>query len=271
MAHRALHTTGGLSHEGQPTGVSFGLLRDLERLRELYAADRTVLAFDAPGSLREKIYPGYKLARRSREFTPEETKIREDFYVELDRLKNSLLSEAGFRNVFFSQGYEADDVIAHVCQNLPPETDAVIVSTDKDLWQCLNERVVVYNPLTKKVITAESFQEKWGISPALWVNVKALAGCDSDSIEGIRGVGDLTAARYCAGTLKPESAVVAKIRAGREIYERNLPLVRLPYPGLELPPVMVDEVTLGRLSAVRARLGIRGAPVVEPAYPGLEM
>jgi DNA polymerase-1 len=272
LCHRALHTTGGLSHNGQSTGVSFGLFRDLENLRDSFGPERTVLAFDGPGSLRQQVYPGYKATRRNREFTPEEKKIREEFYEEMRRLHGELLPVAGFRNVLLSAGYEADDIIAKICQNLPPSVDAVIVSSDADLMQCLAYNVVIYRPHTKKVVTAESFTEEWGIPPKYWPHVKAYAGCSSDDIQGLFGVGEKTAARFLAGTLPPGKKR-DQLVAGQGIFNFNLPLVELPYPGLVLPEIVPDEVTQVRLNAVRTRLGIRGKSreEVAEAYPGLEL
>ena len=49
LAHRAFHTTGSLSYEGNPTGVLFGVLRDIEKQLDLHGASLAVFAFDSFG------------------------------------------------------------------------------------------------------------------------------------------------------------------------------------------------------------------------------
>jgi DNA polymerase-1 len=277
MANRAFHSTGGLSHHGVSTGISFGFLRDIETITELFSASRVILAFDSRTSLREQIYPNYKISRKTKVRTPEETQSRKLFIEELNRLIAEILPAAGYSNVIQEFGYEADDVIAQVSDELPRDTDAVIVTSDGDLLQCLRRHVVYYNPHTKLTTTVDSFIEKWGITPDAWVNVKAWAGCGTDDIEGLEGVGEVIAARYVAGTLNPgtpkkPSKTYQKFAAGIDIYNRNLDLVRLPYPGLVLPKLLPDKVTPEKLAAVRRSLGIQVKNAVRsfnPLTPGL--
>lgn len=277
MANRAFHSTGGLSHHGVSTGISFGFLRDIETITELFSASRAILAFDSRVNLREQVYPNYKISRRTKVRTPEETQSRKLFFEELNRLIEEILPAAGYTNVIQEKGYEADDVIAQVADELPPDTEAVVVSSDGDLFQCLRGHVVYYNPHTKLTTTALSFREKWGINPGDWVKVKAWAGCGTDDIQGLDGVGEVIAARYVAGTLnqgtpKKPSKTYQKFAAGIDIYNRNLDLVRLPYPGLVLPELKPDKVTPEKLAAVRRTLGIQVKDAVRsfnPLTPGL--
>lgn len=262
LCWRAFHTTGGLSHEGFGTGVCFGILRDLEHMTGTFGVVRTVLAFDGIGSLRQDKYPNYKSERRGRVFTDAERKARESFYEEIRRLRTDVLPAAGYNNVFAVDGFEADDIIAKVAEELPESIEGIIASTDKDLYQCLRENVIIYNPIKKEVTSLNSFSEShFGIHPKEWANVKAIAGCDSDSVVGVRGVGDITAAKWVAGKLKHTSKTYQEIQQNYCLYRTNLPLVALPYPGLVLPEIRDDAVTPSKITQVREALGIRQRPV----------
>lgn len=268
LCHRALHSTGGLAHGGMPTGICFGILRDLESLVDLFGTHRCILAFDSAFSLRQEVYPNYKSSRRNRVYLPEEQAARKLFYEEVNRLQLEILPQAGYKNIFQVRGYEADDILAKVAEDLPAGVDGAIVSADEDLWQCLNRAVVCYNPTTKKAMSAKSFREKWNIPPYQWADVKAFAGCSSDDVEGLDGIGPVNAAKWVAGTLKPTTKAWEKLNAGIAIYNRNIDLVRLPYPGLKLPEVVDDDVTLAKLVKVKADLGIRTRHAV-PRVGGL--
>lgn len=87
--------------------------------------------------------------------------------------------------------------------------------------------------------------------------MKALAGCTGDNVKGISGVGEITAAKWFAGTLNPTSKAYQDINDQLEVHNDNLPLVRLPFPGLELPGLRDDEVTEERKIKVEIELGMR--------------
>lgn len=267
MAWRAFHSTGQLKHMGRSTGVAYGVLRDVQLLVEKFGTSRCVFAFDSKTSLREAIYPQYKCSRKARaqSATDEERAARKACYEEIDRLHDELLPAVGYKNVFRVEGYEADDILAKVAIEKPDDVEAVIVSSDKDLWQCLRSGVVCYNPTKKTMMTTLTFMHDWLINPWYWASVKAIAGCDSDDVPGVAGVGEITAARYIAGSLKETSTKYAVIKAqSEEDRKRNLKLVVLPYPGLVLPEVKPDEFSEAALLKVQTDLGIgirRAVPV----------
>lgn len=58
------------------------------------------------------------------------------------------------KHVCESLEHEADDVIATLCSR-NKETESIVVSADKDLWQLINGRVKVYCPLKRKFIETE--------------------------------------------------------------------------------------------------------------------
>ena len=182
MAHRAFHTPGmdRLSYRGKPTGTVYGFLRDTRTLMESFNTDQLVFFFEFGIGIREIKFPGYKANRGIRDPL---------FNQQLLDLMNVHLPGIGFNNIQCQDGYEADDLIAEYSHggNWAPDEDIVIVSADKDLYQCLRRGVRQYNPIAKKTMTVKRFKEHYGIHPDQWADVKSIAGCKTDNVIGVPG------------------------------------------------------------------------------------
>ena len=88
---------------------------------------------------------------------------------------------------------EADDIIAEIAnKHNNKDTQFVIYSTDADYHQIINDNVVCYSPITKKLWTKESFFEKHAMIPDNYIYLKIVQGDTSDNIQGIRGIGAKT-------------------------------------------------------------------------------
>ncbi len=255
MAYRAMYSIGHLDFDGVATGVVYGIFRSLLDLQELHATARVAWCFDGGNAKRTEVDASYKGNRR--EMTEEESEAHAAVWEQLDALRTDYLPAMGYRNVFRRKGYEADDVIASVCQDLPHGDSAVVVSADNDLWQLLSPgRVTVWTG--KRSITAESFGREWGIGPSRWADVKALAGCPGDNVIGIRGVGEKTAAKFLSGRLKESTKAWQAIVKCNGAWRENLKLVRLPFPGVGSFDLVEDDVTRENWDAVVGRLGMMG-------------
>jgi len=257
LAHRSWHTTGGLEYQGIPTGVAYGVLHTILELVNLHDAKFSVMAFDDRGkSLRREIYPNYKKTRYSKELSPEELDAVKLLHDQVDSLKDEYLPGMGFKNNFRVAGYEGDDIIAEAVNRIPESKTAIIVSSDQDMYQCIRNNVMHFNPTTKACINIDVFRKTWGIEPCQWPSVKALAGCKSDDVAGIRGVGEVTAARYLSGELT-KGKKYEDIQKNIGLMHKNLPIVELPFPGIRVPPIKKDDVTEKKIRKVHEALGIR--------------
>lgn len=222
----------GFSHNGQPTNVIFGFLKSILALSKKFDSKRFVFAWDSKKSLRRIELPTYK---QSHEKTKKEEAEMQSIFEQMFALRTKVLPEFGFRNIFIKPGYEADDVIAAICQDNLDE-DIAIVSSDNDLFQLLSRKHFMYDIAKKKRYTCNDFMAEWWIQPHQWESVKSLAGCRGDDVPGVQGVGNKTAAKYLKGELSEESKVYQRILQGMEdgIVETARSLVKLPFPGLTL-------------------------------------
>lgn len=255
VAHRAFWVMGGLTHGGEGTGAIYGTFRTIAALRDSYVPDRFVFCFDRAPYIRRSMCPEYK-ASRAKRLDAGSRRAFDDLRGQIDRLYGWWLRAVGYRNVFRRKGFEADDLVAQACLQLPDDAKAIVISSDSDLLQLLSDRVTVWNSAKKRQLTEANFVREWNLRPASWAEVKAIAGCSSDEILGVRGVGERTAAKYLAGTLGSGTKAYERIRASRDLIARNLALTRLPLEGTEPLDLVSDRVTSARWDSVMDRLGI---------------
>jgi DNA polymerase-1 len=258
LCHRAWHTTGDLMFEEKGTGAIYGVLRDIVTLQDTFHTARCIFCFDHGMSKRFKLLPGYKSTRRlGRDMeSDEEQQARVDFQRQITALKSRHLPDMGFQNVFSVPGFEADDLIAAIAATLPDTEHGIIVGTDHDLYQCLKDNVSIWNPNKKMIYDKSAFISEWGIQPEQWASVKAYAGCKSDDIPGIRGIGETTAAKFLRGELSTNTKAYHAIMNGKLLHDENLKLTKLPFPKTPVLEILPDDVTTEKWEQVVISLGM---------------
>lgn len=178
--------------EGRYTNGVYGFLNILFKLLDEEQPDYLAVAFDlhAP-TFRHRTFDGYKGTRKG---MPEE--LRE----QMPLLKEVL--QAMHIPIFEQEGFEADDILGTLSalaekNGIVP----VVVSGDRDLLQLAGETLKVRIPKTKGGRTetedyyAADVQAKYGVTPAEFIDMKALMGDASDNIPGVPGIGEKTAAK----------------------------------------------------------------------------
>lgn len=92
---------------------------------------------------------------------------------------------------------ETDDLIASIVSKPINEYQYIIVSTDSDFIQLVNNNVFLYVPRGKKSIlyNREEVIKKYNVIPEKYVLFKSLVGDKSDNIKGVNGIGNITAAK----------------------------------------------------------------------------
>jgi len=218
-----------MSAEDQEVGVIYGFLRQILSLSKKFKTKDFYFCWDSKKSHRKLIFPDYKKKRaaKKKEMKPEDLSRILATHEQIGKLRNEILPTMGFNNSFFRNGYEADDLICHLVRKLKgPNT---IISSDEDLYQLL-DHADMYSTQKGKVFKVKDLAKKYnGCTPKEWVDVKALGGCGSDEVPGIKGVGAIKAVKYLHGEMKP-GVIKERIESeeGRSIYKRNLELVKLP-------------------------------------------
>lgn len=239
LGHAAKWTTGHLVQDGSGTGIIWGILSRILVLAKRFETNRIVWCWDSRESLRRDIYPNYKISRRKKDRSVEEQAEMESAFVQFRKLRCKVLPTIGFRNNFHQHGVEGDDIIASICKEEILET-IIIIGTDEDFFQLLSANISIYNPSKKAMMTESRFKDTYGILPRLWREVKAIAGCSTDDVKGIQGVGEKTAIKFIKQELAEDSSAARSIKLGYGVIQRNFPLVSLPFEGTKKFPIIED-------------------------------
>ncbi len=213
------------------TGVIFGFLRHVRDLAQRFSTDQFVFCWDGTSktNFRRNIYPSYKIKRHTKERTTQQVEIDRSAEKQFVLLYSKILPQLGFVNNYLEEGYEGDDLLASIVLYSKWKGVKIIVASDEDFYQLLTY-ADMWKPLTKVLYTRAVFEKEWGIRPSDWTLVKAIGGCSGDSVTGIEGVAEKTAAKYLRGELC--KGIVFK-KLNKETVDRflkvNLPLVKLPF------------------------------------------
>lgn len=249
ICHAAKHRTKRLTFRGVSTGVIYGFLNTLLKLQGILKPDVWVFAWDSKQSVRRDARPSYK-ANRLVKKSPEEIRLNRLTMPQFDIIRDDILPAMGFNNVIKVEGFEGDDIMAQVIVDGNPEDNFIMIARDNDMLQMLAPNVTMYDHVKNKHYTAQDFSNDWfGLQPRQWALVKALAGCKTDNVDGLRGIGEKTATQMLVGLLGDHTKAYEAIMApeNQAIAQANIDLVELPHS--EMPPVSVSNVD---------RLGMRG-------------
>jgi DNA polymerase-1 len=184
LLYRAYYAIRRLStSRGFPTNALYGFLSMLRKLQDKEGPDYLGIVFDVKGpTIRHEAYKEYKAHRKP---------MPEDMSVQIPVLKKIL--KAMHIPFFEYEKYEADDVLGSLAQKASSKKiHSVIVSTDKDFFQLVDESTTVYNPAKEIYLDEKMVEEEFGVPPREVVDVLALWGDPSDNVPGVPGVGEKT-------------------------------------------------------------------------------
>src|SRR5690349_23501881 len=168
-------------------GFASIVLRGIQDLQPDYLA----VSFDLPGpTFRHEQYADYKATR---------VKMPDDLRDQFPKVREVV--KALRIPVYEMAGYEADDVIGTITQQLDDRADleTTIVTVDLDMLQLVTPRVRLMTTRSGVENTVmydvARIDERFGLRPDQMIDYKALKGDPTDNIPGVPGVGEKTAAK----------------------------------------------------------------------------
>ena len=190
---------------GEHVGGVYGTLNSLQSQIKKHNPDIVSVVWEGKGSAerRRKMLKEYKEGRKfrglNRHFEYSQEDESESFAKQLQLLKECLDVLPVYQPAV--QFLEADDQIAYSCRNFFKNEIKIIVSTDKDFFQLIDEDTTIFRPVKTKdspqgeFVDLEWMIEKENIFPPNYALLKAIVGDKSDNIAGVKGVGEKTAKR----------------------------------------------------------------------------
>jgi 5'-3' exonuclease len=240
ICYKALNTQFKLTHDEVVTGVHYGFLQTLIAMAKKLSPSNILLFWDGPREklYRTKLYPNYKIKR-----TFSATK-NENLILQLKAIKEEAesiryhMEQLGFAS-YYKENLEADDLFGFYrdwfvekynnTNNI--RSKVIMASPDEDLFQLLwREHIVQYLKKNQKYIqyTEKEFVTKYKFYPEQWAMYKALIGCKSDNVPGIKGVGPVAASTLLRDKNKPTFKNMLLDNNAEEI-QKWLQLVQLPF------------------------------------------
>ena len=188
---------------GEHVGGAFGTLNSLQSQIKKHNPDIVSVVWEGKDSSerRRRMLKEYKEGRKfrglNRHFEYSQEDEKESFARQLQLLKECLDVLPVYQPAV--QYLEADDQIAYSCRNFFKNDAKIIVSTDRDFFQLVDERTAIFRPVKTKdnpngeLIDLEWMMQKEDVFPPNYALMKAIVGDKSDNIQGVRGVGESTA------------------------------------------------------------------------------
>lgn len=242
-----------LSSKNKPTFIMYGFLIKMHSILSKYYFDIVVYAYDSDTSVRKLLYAEYKENRSNDKKSDKDKALDAIAYPQFETVRDEIIPAIGWRNRFLFDGFEADDIIGKICKKYKKDT-ITILSNDGDLYQLLNNRVVILNPKNMRFFNASDFIDEYGMEPKMWKRVKAYGGCSTDNVKGLPIPGSFRkgkqvhvaqrgAINYVLGkTPKTHKAYQAfVVPENKKILERNKKLVILPHRDTPDVKIMPDN------------------------------
>ncbi len=217
ILHRAYHALPEFkSSKGEPTGALYGLSTFLIKLAKDLKPDYIIACNDLAGpTMRHDVYDGYKDGRK---------KTDDALVAQFERAID--LFKAMNIPVYSSPGFEADDMLGTIVENLKGDknTDIIIASGDMDTMQLIDDDKVRVYTLKKGIkdtiiYNEDAVKERFGFGPELLPDYKGLRGDPSDNIIGIKGIGEKTAEELIVnfGTIEE---IYKKLKEDEKVFEK---------------------------------------------------
>jgi DNA polymerase-1 len=214
-AYHAMARQRGMStRKGLPTAAIYVFVNMLRKLRDDFSPQYLAAVFDvAAPTFRDEQYKAYKANR---------SEMPGDLAQQIPYIRQAL--EAYRIPILEVSGYEADDVIGTLATQAAAQNRTVyVVSSDKDMLQLVNDRVLVLNPPKDNLICdAAKVEEILGVPPERVVDVMALRGDSIDNIPGAPGIGEKGSVEIIQRFGSLEAALDRAAEVERKTYRESL-------------------------------------------------
>jgi len=256
-----------LSPNGDPVGGVNGFMKILNKLCRQIQPDEFVVVWDgAGGSLKRRaINKEYKEGRKS----PKLNRFANNL-TESQEMENRIWQQA--RTIeyvnclpmiqFREDGVEADDVIAFIKHSEHyKDWQKVIVSSDKDFIQLLDDETLLFRPTQDQVLNSSRVLTDTNIHPRNFALARSVDGDKSDNLKGVPGIGMKSIAKsfpflaedvdYYISDL--ENHCHQQCESKLKIYEKvldNLPLIRQNYKIMQLSSPSISLQMANRITSV---------------------
>tara|TARA_R110002020_G_scaffold48694_4_gene138752 strand:- start:838 stop:1770 length:933 start_codon:yes stop_codon:yes gene_type:complete len=217
MFYRGWIVDPSLSANGHPIGGLKGSLKILQKLMRETQPNRVFICWDGPGGSqkRRSVNKNYKEGRKPAKVNWDSSFLSPDAKEENRKWQQLRLMEY-FNHMPLCQlllpSVEADDIISHVSNSAYLKGwQKLIVSSDKDFFQLLDDETILYRPIQKRFLNKKDIISEFKIHPQNMALARAIVGDKSDNLEGIAGIGLATVAKRFPFVVSEESVTIDEV------------------------------------------------------------
>lgn len=224
LIHRSFHAIPPTlrTKDGQMINAVYGFTSFLLKALNEFHPEYVVLTLDKKGpTFRHEAYADYKATR---------VKAPDDLYEQIPFVKK--VAAAFSIPLFELDGYEADDLIGTICEQVKKHKNLenIIITGDLDTLQLIDDKTKVYTMsrgLSDSVLYgAPQVKERYNLAPDQIIDYKALRGDVSDNIPGVKGIGEKTASELLVEFKDLDGVYQAAEKNNSKIRERILELLK---------------------------------------------
>ncbi len=186
----------------------------VRKLRTQHQPDYLAAIFESEGpTFRDEVFEAYKATR---------TETPPDLLEQIPWIRKIL--GAMRIPILEYPNFEADDVIGTLARRgVQQGVDVVIISSDKDMLQLVNDHVCMINPMKDDLCYDAAETEKYmGVRPEQVADLLALKGDSVDNIPGAPGIGDKGARDLIQRFGSVENAIAHAAEVERKTYRESL-------------------------------------------------
>lgn len=187
-----------MSSHGYQMGGCIGFLKTLKRIVFEVQPSAVYVCWEGGGSSRRRsLLAEYKLNRApgklNRFYEDDIPDTEENRKHQIEALLHMVRCAPVCQ--LYASDCEGDDLVAYLCRGPMRNNEKVIVSSDKDLYQLLDDKTKIYGLHKKTFITQEDVMKEFRVQAKHFALAKALCGDPGDNVPGVKGVGFRTVAR----------------------------------------------------------------------------
>ena len=206
-----------ISTNGNPIGGAVGFVNSVKKLMRESKPDQVIICWDGAGGSQKRrqtvkeYKQGRKPLRKNYKVEGMSEQSERENMVWQQRILMEMLNEMPIIQLMLDR-VEADDIISMISGSPKYKGwQKLIVSSDKDFLQLLNDETVLFRPIQKKAWTKNTVIEEYGISPENFVIARAIAGDKSDNLAGIKGAGLPTIAKRLPFLIDDEMHTLSEV------------------------------------------------------------
>ena len=275
MRHYAAHPA--MSKNGEQVGGIVGFMNGIRYLCEKVGPSEIYVIWEGQGSAKKRhLFREYKKNKKPKRLN----RYYDDIPDSLSNKTNQVgaivkaLRHTPVRQIYV-EGCEADDAIGYMCRYTFKDKRKVIISSDHDYYQLLNNNTLIYSPTLKAFVNKKTVKERYKISAENFCLVKSVAGDQSDNIPGIRGLSYKTIAKLIPETTSSQELTLdeffdkakevhklkntkstERLVFGETLIRRNWRLVRLDTNNLNLQHINKINAIFENEKGVKDKLGM---------------